>query len=54
MSINAKIAKIPFFVLYLILAGFTLFNWVRVILFQKILRFSNRATLGLLFIKLFR
>ena len=35
MSINVKIAKIPFFVLYLILAGFTLFNWVRVILFQK-------------------
>lgn len=35
MSINAKIAKIPFFVLYLILVGFTLFNWVRVILFQK-------------------
>ncbi|HPN55203.1 MAG TPA: hypothetical protein PLB52_04795 [Candidatus Moranbacteria bacterium] len=35
MSINAKIAKIPFFVLYLILAGFTLFNWIRVILFQE-------------------
>lgn len=34
MSINAKIAKIPFFVLYLILVGFTLFNWIRVILFQ--------------------
>lgn len=35
MSINNKIAKIPFFVLYLILTGFTLFNWIRVILFQE-------------------
>ncbi len=35
MRINAKIARIPFVVLYLILAGFTSFNWVRVILFQK-------------------
>ena len=35
MGINAKIAKIPFFVLYLILAVFTSFNWIRVILFQK-------------------
>jgi len=35
MGINAKIAKIPFFVLYLIVAGLTSFNWVRVILFQK-------------------
>jgi len=34
MGINAKIAKIPFFVLYLILAVFTSFNWIRVILFQ--------------------
>lgn len=35
MSINIKIAKIPFFILYLILAGFTSYNWIRVILFQK-------------------
>ena len=35
MGINAKIAKIPFIVLYLILAGFTSFNWIRFILFQK-------------------
>jgi hypothetical protein len=35
MGINAKIAKIPFFILYLILAGLTSFNWIRVILFQK-------------------
>jgi len=35
MGINSKIAKIPFFILYLILAGATLFNWIRVILFQK-------------------
>ena len=35
MGINAKIAKIPFFILYLMLAGLTSFNWIRVILFQK-------------------
>ena len=35
MGINAKIAKIPFFILYLILVGLTSFNWIRVILFQK-------------------
>jgi len=35
MGINSKIAKIPFFVLYLILVIFTSFNWIRVILFQK-------------------
>ncbi len=35
MGINARIAKIPFIILYLILAGFTSFNWIRVILFQK-------------------
>jgi len=35
MGVNTKIAKIPFTVLYLILAGFTSFNWIRVILFQK-------------------
>lgn len=35
MGINAKIAKIPFFLLYLILTGFTSFNWIRVILFQR-------------------
>jgi hypothetical protein len=35
MGINAKIAKIPFFVLYLILVAFTSYNWIRVILFQK-------------------
>jgi len=35
MGINSKIAKIPFFVLYLILVAFTSFNWIRVILFQK-------------------
>ncbi len=34
MGINSKIAKIPFFVLYLILAFLTSFNWIRVILFQ--------------------
>jgi len=35
MGINSKIAKIPFIVLYLILAGLTSLNWIRVILFQK-------------------
>lgn len=35
MGINAKIAKIPFLILYLILAGLTSFNWIRVILFQQ-------------------
>jgi len=35
MGINSKIAKIPFFVLYLILVAFASYNWVRVILFQK-------------------
>lgn len=35
MSINAKIAKIPFPLLYLILVSFTSYNWIRVILFQK-------------------
>ncbi len=35
MDINAKIAKVPFFVLYLILAVCTSFNWISVILFQK-------------------
>jgi len=35
MSINSKIAKIPFFVLYLLLAGLTSYNWIRVILFQR-------------------
>ena len=35
MGINAKIAKIPFSILYLILAVFTSFNWIRVILFQR-------------------
>jgi len=35
MGINSKIAKISFFILYLILAGFTSFNWIGVILFQK-------------------
>jgi len=35
MEINPKIAKIPFFFLYLILAGLISFNWIRVILFQQ-------------------
>lgn len=35
MGINSKIAKIPFFILYSVLAVFTSFNWIRVILFQK-------------------
>ncbi len=35
MEINSKIAKIPFFILYLILAVFTSYNWIRVILFQS-------------------
>lgn len=35
MSLNAKIAKIPYFLLYLILVGFTATNWIKVILFQK-------------------
>lgn len=35
MGINFKIAKIPFFILYLILAAITSYNWLRVILFQK-------------------
>jgi hypothetical protein len=35
MGINSKISKIPFFILYIILAALTSFNWIRVILFQK-------------------
>lgn len=35
MGINSKIAKIPFFVIYLILAFLASFNWIKVILFQK-------------------
>ncbi|MCR4313081.1 MAG: hypothetical protein NUV58_02440 [Candidatus Roizmanbacteria bacterium] len=35
MGINSKIAKIPFFILYLIIAVFTSYNWISVILFQK-------------------
>jgi len=35
MNINSKIAKIPFFVLYLIMAVLVSYNWIRVILFQK-------------------
>ena len=35
MGINSKIAKIPFWVLYLIMTVVTSFNWIRVILFQK-------------------
>ena len=35
MGINAKIAKIPFFALYLILSAFTSYNWIEVILFQR-------------------
>ena len=35
MGINSKIAKIPFIVLYLMLALLTSFNWIKVILFQK-------------------
>lgn len=35
MGINSKIARIPFFVLYLILSFLISFNWIRVILFQK-------------------
>jgi len=35
MGINSKIAKIPFFVLYIILAILTSFNCIRVILFQS-------------------
>jgi hypothetical protein len=35
MGINSKISKIPFFVLYLVLAAITSCNWFRVILFQK-------------------
>ncbi len=35
MGINTRIARIPFPVFYLILAGLTSFNWIRVILFQR-------------------
>jgi hypothetical protein len=35
MGINSRVSKIPFFLLYLIVASLTLFNWIRVILFQK-------------------
>jgi hypothetical protein len=35
MNINSKIARIPFFVLYLIMAILVSYNWIRVILFQK-------------------
>ena len=35
MGINSRVARIPFFILYLILAVPTSYNWVRVILFQQ-------------------
>ncbi|MDD5681355.1 MAG: hypothetical protein PHI59_08980, partial [Candidatus Omnitrophica bacterium] len=35
MGINSKVAKIPFWIFYLVLAALTSFNWIRVILFQK-------------------
>ncbi|PIR43830.1 hypothetical protein COV24_00700 [candidate division WWE3 bacterium CG10_big_fil_rev_8_21_14_0_10_32_10] len=35
MGINSKIAKIPFFVLYLIIATLVSLNWIKVIIFQK-------------------
>lgn len=35
MGVNSKVAKVPFFILYLILAVLVAFNWIRVILFQK-------------------
>ncbi|PIU03743.1 hypothetical protein COT44_01550 [Candidatus Shapirobacteria bacterium CG08_land_8_20_14_0_20_39_18] len=35
MGINTKITKIPFLILYLILTGFILFNWIRIIVFQE-------------------
>lgn len=35
MGVNTKLAKVPFFALYLIVTGLTSFNWLRVILFQK-------------------
>lgn len=34
MGINAGIAKIPFWILYLFLAALTSFNWIQIILFQ--------------------
>lgn len=34
MGINSKVTKIPFIVLFLILAALTSYNWVRVIMFQ--------------------
>lgn len=35
MGINSKIAKVPFFLLYLVLALAVSYNWIRVILFQQ-------------------
>lgn len=35
MGINSRIAKIPFFILYLTLVALTSFNWIRVILLQR-------------------
>ena len=35
MGINSKIAKVPFLLLYTISAFLILFNWLRVIFFQK-------------------
>jgi hypothetical protein len=35
MGINSKIAKLPFPILYIIMASLILFNWVGVILFQR-------------------
>ncbi len=34
MGVNSKVMKIPFWVLYVILAVLTSFNWLRVVLFQ--------------------
>ena len=42
MDINSKIAKIPFLLLYAINVSLILFNWLRVIFFQK--DFSAFAT----------
>lgn len=35
MGVNAKVAKMPFFILYLILAVLVAFNWIRVILWER-------------------
>jgi len=50
MGINSKVAKIPFFILYLILAVFISYNWIS---FKEILRSLALSNLGIITYQVF-